>query len=409
MQFAGIVSEYNPFHNGHEYHIQETRRQGATHIVAVISGHLVQRGETAVFSKWTRARAAILGGVDLVLELPAVCSCGPAERFARGAVSILSALGLPGALSFGSEAGDISALSSCGEALEAIDGSPELRQYLSQGYSFPNARTLALAQRYGPETAELLQSPNNILAVEYLKALAATSSPLAPMAIRRNGPAHDGRTADGGLASASYIREACRRASVRQIAPFVPQKAYPLYRRDYALGLWSPPGKGLAAAALYHLQTLSRSQLAQLPDMSEGLENKLWKAARQARTMDELFAMVKSKRYPLSRIRRVVFCALLGITAELAGESPPYLRVLAFNERGQELLHGAKKTAKLPVYHSFAKLERDFPVFAEKESLATALFRLSLQNPVADFSEYRDQRSCFVPTEPSVSLFKGDI
>ncbi|MGI5895080.1 MAG: nucleotidyltransferase family protein [Candidatus Merdivicinus sp.] len=402
MRFAGIVAEYNPFHNGHAYQIEQTRKAGATHIAVVMSGHIVQRGDIPCFSKWTRAEAAIHGGADLVIELPAIYACSSAERFAYGAVSLLNAFGLPGILSFGSECGDLEALNRCVAALDGIDNTPELRDYLDRGFSFPNARARAIADKFGEPTAAILNEPNNILAAEYLRSLQSLSSHLIPFTVRREGAMHDSRQTAGRFASASRLREVCQLASVRQIEPFVPPDAYRLYRQDYALGRAGASLYQAAAVVLYHLRSMSAEQFAALPDVGEGLENKLVKASRQACTLDELLLSVKSKRYPLSRVKRVIAYAMLGITREIVSLPPAYLRVLAFNERGQEILRQSKKTAILPIYHSFAKLERDFPLYTEPESLATELFRLSLPRNCPALSEYRDQRPNFIRRDSSV-------
>lgn len=399
MNFAAIIAEYNPFHNGHAYLVQQLREAGATHIAAVMSGHIVQRADVACFSKWTRAAAAVACGVDLVFELPVLYACAPAERFALGAVGTLNGLGLSGMLGFGSECGDISVLEGCVEALDDVDSSPELAHYLSRGFAFPSARTRAIADRSGEVAAQILTEPNNILAVEYLKALRKTGSALTPFTVKRQGAGHDSRTAVGSFSSASRLRDLFQGGAFRQASPFVPEKAYSLFRRDYALGIAGSSFYNLTPAVLYHLQAMETQQLADLPDMGEGLENRLRKAARQACTLDELLAGAKSKRYPMSRVKRAVAYAMLGMTREDAALSPAYLRVLAFNERGQEILRAVKKTATLPVYHSFAKLERDFPVYARKEALATELFRLGLPKIQPTFSEYRDQRPSFISME----------
>ena len=393
MHFAGIVAEYNPFHNGHVYQVEQTRKAGATHIVAVMSGNVVQRGEVACFSKWTRAEAAVRGGVDLVVELPAIYVCSSAERFATGAVGILSAFGMPGTLSFGSECGDLAALQRAADAVDGVDGTPELRAYLSRGCTFANARAYAITDLYGKETAKILEKSNNVLGVEYIRALRRLGSPLEPFTVRRIGSNHDSKRPLGKYASASRLREICQKSLVRQAAPFMPREAYDLYRRDYATNRAGASVFEAERVILYHLRTLTAAGIAELSDVGEGLENRIYKAARQADSISDLLAGIKSKRYTESRVRRVVLCAALGITKELAAMPPAYIRPLAFNERGQELLKQAKKARILPICHSFAKLEKAFPAYARPEYLATELFRMGLQTPAPELSEYRDYRS----------------
>ena len=396
MHFAAIIAEYNPFHNGHAFQIEQTRRAGATHVAVVMSGHITQRADVSCFSKWTRAEAAVRGGADLVIELPAIYACAPAERFALGAVGTLNGLGIPGKLSFGSECGDTKLLANCVEALEGVDHSEVLQGYLKRGFAFPNARTSAIADLFGKDVAALLREPNNILAAEYIRALKRTGSMLEPFTVKRTGAAHDSKITSGNFASASHIRDICQQSSVRYTAPFVPESAYSLYRHDYALGMAGASFYNLTPVILYHLRSMKREQFAALPDMAEGLDSRFFKASRQACSLDELLAPLKTKRYPMSRMKRMVACALLGITAETAALPPAYIRVLALNERGQEILRAAKKSGTLPIYHSFARLERDFPCYTEPELLATELFRLGVPQNSPALSEYRDQRPGYV-------------
>ena len=193
MKTAGIIAEYNPFHNGHFYHVRQTRAAGYSHIVAVMSGNVVQRSEVACFSKWTRASAAVKSGVNLVIELPAVYAVASAEKFASAGVSLLDGLGLIDGLSFGSESGNLQELYRCAEACMKINGSAELTGFLSQGLSFPKAREKSVEQIAGSEVSKLLRTPNNILGVEYLKALQNIGSSMEPITIRRTGPAGEQR------------------------------------------------------------------------------------------------------------------------------------------------------------------------------------------------------------------------
>lgn len=399
MELAAIIAEYNPFHNGHLYQLQEIRRRGATHIVAVMSGNVVQRAEVACFYKRTRAKAAVLSGVDLVIELPAIYACAPAERFAEGAVKTLSGLGIPGTLWFGSECGNLEQLKGCVTALRQVDGSPELKEYLKKGYSFANARGKALEALCGSESAEILRKPNNLLAVEYLRALERTEAPLVPATIQRIGAGHDSMAPEDCTASATLLRQMAQLSGVRQIRPYVPPEAYALYRRDYALGQGGASMYALEQVLLYHLKTLSAEQLAALPEVQEGIEYRIYDAVRQASGLDDLLMRIKSKRYALSRIKRILLYAMLGITRENAVLEPGYIRVLAFNQRGREILRTARRSSILPIYHSFARLKRDFPVHAVKEALASDLFCAALPRSGSSFSEYRDPRPVFVPFE----------
>lgn len=309
-----------------------------------------------------------------------------------GAVEILNAFGMPGILSFGSECGDLAALERAADAVDGVDGTPELRAHLSRGCTFANARTNAITDLFGKETAKLLKKPNNVLGVEYIRALRRLHSPLEPFTVRRVGSGHDSKKPLGRYASASRLREICQKSMVRQAAPFMPREAYDLYRRDYATNRAGASVFEAERVILYHLRTLSASDLAALSDVGEGLENRIYRAARQADSISDLLAGIKSKRYTESRVRRVVLCAALGITNELAMMPAAYIRPLAFNDRGKELLKQAKQARILPVFHSFAKLEKAFPAYARPEYLATELFRMGLQTPAPELSEYSEHQ-----------------
>lgn len=397
MELAAVVAEYNPFHNGHAYQLSEIRRNGGTHVAVVMSGNVVQRGEVACFSKAVRARAALLGGADLVLELPASFACASAERFAGGAIRTFAGLGLPGTLWFGSECGDTEALCRCAEALNETDGSETLKTYLERGLSFPDARSRAVAELAGEETAALLKNPNDTLGIEYIRAISRYQAPFAPKTIRRVGAEHDSLRSGENFASATLLRQLCREGQLSKLREWVPETVFSLYRKDWEEHRGGTDTKNLEAAVLYHLKALSPEKLRGLPDVEPGLEHRLWNAVLKASSLEELFFSVRSRRYPLSRVRRAVMHAMLGIDRELAGKAPSYLRVLAFNERGQEILKAARKTAALPLFHSFAKIEKEYPEFARRERLASDLFSLALPVPRKMFSEYEDLHPGFFP------------
>ena len=305
---VGIVAEYNPLHNGHALHLAETRaRLGEdAGVVAVMSGDFVQRGESAIYSKFARAEAAVKCGCDLVIELPLPWSLASAEGFARGAVGLLGALGVVTHLSFGSESGDLPPLETLAQALLAPDFTLDLKNALQTGCSFAAARQAAMEKRVGP-LAQLLSSPNNILAVEYIKALYDLRLSIRPITIRREGAEHDGAGSDA-IRSASELR--ARIEAGKDISAFIPE----------------------AAAG-----------------SEEGLGNALCKAANEEPTLSAVCAAAKSKRYALSRIRRMTMCAALGVKVGMADGTPPYIRVLAANDRGREILRLADNKSLVPI------------------------------------------------------------
>jgi len=339
MSVIGIVSEYNPFHSGHEFHISESRRAvgGDSTAVCVMSGDFVQRGEAAVYPKTVRAEAALRCGADLVIELPLPWCIASAEGFARGAVETLAALGQVTHISFGSECGDIEELSRLSEALLSAEFTSALKKKLAagEGQPFARLRQQALAELCG-ESAELLSSPNNILGVEYIKAVRSLRADIAPMTVKRRGSEHD------GTGSASELRGLIR--SGVSIESFIPQAAAEVFA-----GIPIINSDTLDAVLLSRLRTMTEQDFAVLPDVSEGMENRLAEASRRAGSLDELYDSVKSKRYAMSRIRRIVLCAALGVTREMQSAPVPYIRVLAANERGRALLHEARSTATLPI------------------------------------------------------------
>ncbi len=372
MKTAGIIAEYNPFHNGHLYHIEETKKAGYDNIVAVMSSNVVQRSEVASFSKHARAKAAVKSGVNLVIELPCVYSLASAEKFASAGVHLLNALGVVDAVSFGSESGDLEKLSVCADAClskEVYDKTPE---FFVNGTSYPRAREKAVEFIYGKNISKLLKTPNNILGVEYLKSLKNTS--LTPFTVKRKGAFHDSKDFSENIASASLLRETLSKKNIENLQNFFPKEAFDVFKEEFEKGYTASMDK-LNETVLYKLRSMSVSDFEKLPDVSEGLENRLFEASKLATSIDDFLSRVKTKRYTLSRIKRIVIFALLGIEKSLLETTPQYIRVLAFDEKGRALLKKAKEKATLPIYHSFAKLQNDFPLFAEKETLASDLFR----------------------------------
>ena len=347
QNIVGIVAEYNPFHNGHALHLQETRaRLGQdAGIVAVMSGDFVQRGENAIYSKFARAEAAVKSGCDLVIELPLPWSLASAEGFARGAVGLLGAMGVVTHLSFGSESGDLPPLETLAQTLLDPAITADLKAALQTGCSFAAARQIAVEKRVGP-LAKLLESPNNILAVEYIKAIYDLKLPIRPVTIRRTGAQHDGAGSET-IRSASELRT--RIEAGQDISAFIPAAAAAVYASEQELGRGPMPTEALEAPILSRLRMMGPAVFSALPGSEEGLGNALCKAANEEPTLSAVCAAAKSKRYALSRIRRMTMCAALGVKKGMADGTPPYIRVLAANERGREILKLAGEKAKVPV------------------------------------------------------------
>lgn len=353
---SGIICEYNPFHHGHNALIEQTRRKGATHVVAVLGGNFMQRGEPACFEKGIRAKAALACGVDLVLELPLPWAMARAETFAIGGVFLLHQLGCVDRLAFGSEHGDLAALSTLADTLLSPAFSQSLSSFLAAGKPFASARQKAVEKLCGSDIASLLEHPNNILGVEYCKALRLLRSSIHPETMARLGAGYHDVMSSDCYPSATQLRNMLKENLHVDFSPYMPQAAAELFRKESKAGRVASIQR-LETAILAHLRTLSRKDLARLPDVSEGLENRLWDGIRQAATLDELYACIKSKRYSHARIRRIVLSAFLGITSQDTRSPPPYLRVLGMNPRGMEILRLAKRTAKLPIVTKYAAIQ----------------------------------------------------
>ncbi|WP_297955283.1 nucleotidyltransferase family protein [uncultured Ruminococcus sp.] len=389
MKVSGIICEYNPFHNGHLYHIRRTRENGATHIVAVMSGNFVQRGDTAVMDKLERARLAVRSGADLVIELPVQYSLASAENFASGAVHLLDALGAVDELSFGSECGDTEKLRRAMETVDlaAVTRADEIRSIMEKGYTYPRVLN-SVVNGYDPEAAAIIAEPNNTLAVEYLRALKKSGSSMEPFTVMREKTGHDSRTAEGGFASASMLRELIDGGE--DIAGYT--------TKEWAAAVASAVEKGETASLsrlerviLYKLRTCTVEEIADICDVGQGLEHRIY-GARMAGSLDELLFTVKTKRYTMARIRRIMLALLIGITKGDMEQLPPYGRILAFNERGREILARAKESAKIPFGSSIAKLSQLGDAaerFAELEIRASDIYGLALETVTSAQKDYR--------------------
>lgn len=348
MNIAGITAEYNPFHTGHAYQISALKAQLGpdTSVVAVMSGSWVQQGRPAVTDKWTRARMALNGGADLILELPTVWAAASAESFARGAVELLCRCGVIDTLCFGSETGELAPLLAAAECLDSPDYPEQLRKALEGGASFAAARQAAVEALIGPAGAALA-SPNNNLGVEYLRALRSLHSNIKPVTIRREGAAHNSLDRTGeGFRSATQLRQHLAWGEWEAVRPYVPAGNLDILQSaplaDPRLG---------ERAVLACLRKMTAEDWARLPDAGagEGLPQRLERAGRQCQSLDDFFTLAKTRRYAMARLRRMALWAFLGLTAADVPAEPPYLRVLGFNARGREVLKRMKTTAQLPI------------------------------------------------------------
>ena len=378
MNICGIVAEYNPFHNGHAYLIKKARDNGATHIVAAMSGDFVQRAAPAIVDKFSRARAAVINGVDLVVELPVQYATASAERFARGALETLTALGCVDMLAFGSGAGSLESLERAADAVSDTALLERAKKLAQSGMSFAAARERAARELFGRSVADVLDGPDNILATEYLKALRALKCDIQPFTTERAGVSHDAQSPDGEFASASFIR--AEYLTGGDAAQYLPEPSLDMLERARERGALSGGWQALERALLIKLRGMSALEWAAVPDAGGGLGERLQRAAMSAASAEELFTLAKTKRYAMARVRRAALCALLGITTEDFFPCP-YIRLLAVGEKGEEILREAKKSASLPLSHSLKKLETvsaSCARSAELSARASDIFGLSL-------------------------------
>ncbi len=356
MKVAAIICEYNPFHKGHKHHIEFTRKvSDADFIVAIMSGNFVQRGDVAIFPKELRAKAAIAAGADLVLELPALFSMQSAEFFARNAVTIATSLGIVDFLSFGAECDDVEKIMEISTLLvqEPTEFSDILKAEMSSGTTYPAAVTKAVRELLGDKCAEIISSPNNVLAIEYCKALISAKSSITPIAVKRIGSAHDSDVPKDKFASASLVRSLILSGKSEEGLSFTPDECRSIFENVGPHSI-----KVMEKSILAELIKIPSDVLSNISDVSEGLENRIKSAANEASSLDELISAVKTKRYTQSRLRRIILSAYLGITNDDRKLSVPYIKILDHNEKGQELIQKAKKVANLPLARNTSQINK---------------------------------------------------
>lgn len=335
MKIAAVICEFNPFHNGHKYLLDEIKNQGFDGIICVMSGSFTQRGDAAICDKFSRTKTALENGCDLVIELPTPYAVASAGYFAKGGVEIIAGTGVVDTVFFASEAGDISLLEKAALAVEDEKVQSLLKEQLDNGQYYPNALQKAVLEVYGEATAEVFDSPNNVLGIEYIKELKKYG--IKAKTILRKGAAHNGTEVYGSIASASYIRN--RILNGEDISNLTPS------------GDFSNP------ASLYFgerviintLRKLSVEEIAELADVNEGLENRIYTAARSQATLDGLLSEIKTKRYTMARLRRITVSAILGITKELQGLPVSYLRILGITKQGEKILSRIANNTNLPI------------------------------------------------------------
>lgn len=360
-KILAVIAEYNPFHNGHLYHLEKSKKIVAPdYSICIMSGNFCQRGDTSIIDKWSKAEMAIKSGFDLVIELPVIYSISSAENFAEGALKILNAFNNV-TFSFGSECGDINVLNKFANILydEPKEFSTILTHELAKGISYPKARENALMLYLNDvrKYANILSSSNNILGVEYLKAIKKLHSKVQPITVRRIGTDYNSLKIKDRLASATAIRNLIQ--NDEDVVKLIPKASFEILSENMKYGKIVHGLAIFEKEIIYTLRKMSVQEIGELQDVSEGLENLIKTAADSCNTLEDLINSIKSKRYTRSRIQRILLYALLDITKKDIQESykvNPYIRVLGVSNHGKELLSEiSKKRSKYPVITSVKK------------------------------------------------------
>ncbi len=375
MKITGIVTELNPFHNGHKYIVDTAKADGDTAVVAVMSGNWVQRGDTAVISKFARAEQAVACGVDLVVELPTYWAMATAQKFAYGALQILENIGID-RLCFGSECGDTKRITETAYCIRSAEFSAEMRKNLDSGMSPAKAREAAVETLCG--NGELLRSPNDTLAVEYINAAKELNSKMSFDAVTRKAVGHDSDTAHGEFCSAGFLRELLLSGDLSGAERYMPTESFEILKREYENGRISDI-KGFEKTVLAVLRAMPKEEYSRLPDISEGIENRLYSAVRISSSFEGLLENSATKRYTNARLRRLIMAAFLRERADSIPDKVPYIRVLGLNTVGAAVLERARKASAIPIIMRSSELKGE-PCF-EFEQKATDIYTLSQKSP----------------------------
>ncbi len=352
---AGIVCEYNPFHNGHLYQLEMTKKQGADGIVCVMSGNFVQRGECALLDKWKRAELAVKNGADVVIDLPVPWAVSSAESFARGGVYLLSQFGVD-VISFGSETEDREKLLLAAESKDNSQVLELTRRYMSEGYSYPLSLHNAVKEIYGGDVADIISSPNSTLAVEYLRQIKSFGA-VVFLPVKRKGAAHDSKESEGVFLSASKIREEINRGNIDAVVGYISENALRIIKEEISEGFAPCTMKQNERAILSALRQLDKDDLSRYISDEQGLVSRIYESVNQAECLEQLYSLAKSKNYTHSRIRREALNAYLGVEKDISKLTPPYIRILAVSEKGLSLLSSAKKNSAIPIVTKHGEMQ----------------------------------------------------
>lgn len=359
----GIVGEYNPFHNGHLYHILKSKKETKSDsVIVAMGGNFTQRGETSVVDKWVKAEMALANGADLVVEIPTIYATSSAENFADGAIKILNSMKIVDTISFGVENENLNKLNIIANILyeENKEYKELLDESLKKGISYPKAREEAIIKYLNDSSYKsILSEPNNILAIEYLKSLKKNKSNIKPISIKRKEVGHLSLDYIGEFASGTLIRNLIKQGKFNDIKRFMTPASYTILMEEIKDGHFVKDISIFENIMIYNLRRMNLEEIKNLPDVSEGLENLIKKASNSCNTIEEFINIVSSKRYTNTRIKRIMLYSLLGINKkdiEFSKKINPYIRVLGANRKGKELISQmVKENPKLKVITSVKK------------------------------------------------------
>lgn len=388
MKCAGVIVEYNPFHNGHLHHIQKTYQSfDFDGLIAVMSGNWVQRGEPAILDKWQRAQMALNQGVDLVIELPFIWACQSAREFAEGSVCLLDSTGVVNYQTFGSESANLDYLNKAAKTLvkEPESLKIELKKHLNSGNSYPFALTKALNNYIDSGPKEI--TPNDILGIEYLKSHIKLNTNIKTSVVQRVGSNYHEEKLNSDIASATAIRKALEKGY--KVDSYVPPSTLEILNKSKNELLFF---KSLEKFILYRLRTTPPKELTRITGWEKGLENRLKKRAIHSTNLEEFFNEITSRRYTRGRINRYLVHLLMEVSKDkikyFNKKGPPYIRILGMNSTGKSLIKKMKETAKLPVLTRPAKELRKLNPYAQacfnQEVVTTSFYNL-LNNKKGDF------------------------
>lgn len=399
MNAVGIIAEYNPFHNGHLYHIEKAKEiTESKYCVVIMSGNFVQRGDLAILDKYSRTEMALKNGADLVIELPVYFAASSAYYFSMASVSLLNSMGIVNSICFGSESGKVTDLK---EIADFLSNEPEtfkslLKSELARGLSFPLARAKAV-NLSGVKNSHLLVNPNNILAVEYLKALNLTNSKLIPYTVEREIAPYHAKKLTGAVSSATAIRECLMKGDFSSFENAVPKNTLEIWKREFALNHTPVSLEELNKILLYLISTKPPEELKTILDIDEGLENKLISTTTTNFKADDIIKGIKSKRYTRTKLQRALIHLLLNITEKDFNHYcnrgfAQYIRVLGFRKESSFLLKEIEAKGKLPMVTNLknakATLKKNAFKMLEKEIESTDIYLLARNRPFAKKYEY---------------------